>query len=142
MRKGISRAWVFSEPVRTDRPGRKETMTPLRILIAEDDAVIAMYLSQILVAMGHEICASTREQAETVMAAALHAPDLMIVDEGLRDGSGVLAMAEILKTGFVRHIFATGDCYRVLKAEPQAVVLQKPFSTEALSALQLLATPG
>jgi CheY-like chemotaxis protein len=116
-------------PIGRDNKG---LMTPLRILIAEDDALIAMYLAQILVGMGHEICATTPDRAETISAAALHAPDLMIVDDGLRDGSGVLAVAEILKSGFVPHIFATGDCYRVLKADPQAIVLQKPFSAEAL----------
>jgi DNA-binding response OmpR family regulator len=108
-------------------------MVPLRILIAEDDKVIAMYLAQILLGMGHEICALTRDQAETVAAAALHAPDLMIVDEELSEGSGILAVTEILKAGFVRHIFATGDFYRVLKAEPQAIVLQKPFNIKALT---------
>jgi CheY-like chemotaxis protein len=108
-------------------------MIPLRILIAEDDKVIAMYLEQILLGMGHEICALTRDQAETVAAAALHAPDLMIVDEELSEGSGILAVTEILKAGFVRHIFATGDFYRVLKAEPQAIVLQKPFNIKDLT---------
>jgi len=108
-------------------------MTPLRIIIAEDDAIIAMYLAEILVGMGHEICATTHNQTETVLAAALHAPDLMIVDDGLREGSGVLAVAEILKAGFVPHIFATGDCYRVLKADPQAIVLQKPFVAHELT---------
>ncbi len=121
-------------------------MTAVRILIAEDDAMIAMFLEDLLVAMGHEVCAITYDQSETIAAAAQHGPDLMIVDDGLREGSGVLAVAEILKSGFVPHIFATGNFYRVLNHNPDAIVLQKPYNAQALvgaidRALQPLATP-
>lgn len=75
-------------------------MTPLRILIAEDDAMIALLLSDLLAAMGHAICAVTDTHIGTVAAASLHKPDLMIVDEGLRDGSGSAAVAEVSLTGF------------------------------------------
>ena len=122
-------------------------MTPLRILIAEDDAMIALLLSDLLAAMGHAICAVTDTQIGTVAAASLHKPDLMIVDEGLRDGSGSAAVAEVSLTGFVPHIYATSDCTRVLKAEPKAIFLQKPFDVETLvpaieRALHPLASAG
>ncbi len=107
-------------------------MAPLRILIAEDDAIIAMCLEQVLLEMGHEVCAITRNEADTVAAALLQAPDVMIVDAGLREGSGIAAVDEILKAGFVPHVFATGDFHRVLKHNPSAVVLQKPYDTPAL----------
>ncbi len=107
-------------------------MTPLRILIAEDDAIIAMCLEQVLLEMGHQVCAMTRNEADTVAAALLQAPDLMIIDAGLREGSGIAAVDEILKSGFVPHVFATGDFQRVLKHNPQAVVLQKPYDYHAL----------
>ena len=108
-------------------------MKPVRILIAEDDALIAMILEELLDAMGHEVCAVVSDQAEVVAAAAQHAPDMMIVDERLREGSGFAAVVEVLKTGFVPHIFATGDCYRVLAHTPDAIVLQKPYTAQALS---------
>ena len=121
-------------------------MRPVRILIVEDDALIAMFLEELLVAMGYEVCAVVTDQAQVVAAVAQHAPDLMIVDEGLRDGSGITAVVEILKTGFVPHIFATGESYRVLAHNPAAIVLQKPYTAQALScaierALQPLAAP-
>ncbi len=107
-------------------------MKLLRILIAEDDAMIAMLLSDVLAAMGHEICAITQTESETIGAALLYKPDLMIVDEGLRDGSGIAAVAEVSLTECMPHIFATSDYYRVLKAEPKAIVLQKPFDVQTL----------
>ncbi|MEO9131258.1 MAG: response regulator [Sphingomonas sp.] len=107
-------------------------MTVLRILVAEDDAMIAMFLSDLLEVLGHKICALTDTEAGTVAAALLHRPDLMIIDEGLRDGSGIAAVQNIETTLPVPHIFATGDCYRVLSAEPHAIVLQKPFNAPAL----------
>ena len=108
-------------------------MKPVRILIAEDDALIAMFLEELLNSMGHEVCAIVFDQSEAIAAAAQHAPDLMIVDEGLRDSSGITAVVEILKTGFVPHIFATGDSYRALAHNPAAIVLQKPYTAQALS---------
>jgi CheY-like chemotaxis protein len=107
-------------------------MTPLRILVAEDDAMIAMFLSDLLVAMGHSVCATTETEADTVAAALLHKPDLMIIDAGLHGGSGIAAAEEIAITLSIPTIFATGDCYRVLRAEPTAIVLQKPFNAPAL----------
>ena len=119
-------------------------MTAIRTLIAEDDFMIAMFLEELLVAMGHEVCAVVADQAATVAAAKEHSPDLMIVDEGLRQGSGIDAVAEILQTRFVPHIFATGDCFRVLAHNPDAIVLQKPYTANALTRAieQALQTPA
>jgi DNA-binding NtrC family response regulator len=116
-------------------------MTALRILIAEDDAVIAWSLSDLLEVLGHTICAVTDTETATVAAALLHHPDLMIVDEGLRNGSGIVAVQDIEMTLSVPHIFATGDIYRVLKAEPNAIVLQKPYHATALLSAIERATP-
>ena len=122
-------------------------MTAIRTLIAEDDFMIAWFLEELLVAMGHEVCAVVADQAATVAAAQEHLPDLMIVDEGLREGSGIAAVAQILQTRFVPHIFATGDRFCVLTHNPDAVVLQKPYTAKALTqaieqALQAPAEPA
>ena len=121
-------------------------MNPVRILIAEDDALIAMSLEELLEAMGHEVCAVVCDQAEVVAAAAEHRPDLMIVDDGLREGNGIAAVIEILKIKFIPHIFSTGNDRRVLSYNPDAIVLQKPYSVQALNraierALEPIAPP-
>ena len=121
-------------------------MKPVRILIAEDDSLIAMCLEELLEVMGHEVCAVVSDQSEVIAAAAQRAPDLMIIDEVLREGSGIAAVDEILLNGFIPHIFATGNDRRVLTCNPDAIVLQKPYSVQALSraierALQPTAPP-
>jgi CheY-like chemotaxis protein len=102
-------------------------MDKLRILVAEDDALIAMLLDDVLVQMGHEVCATECSQADTVAAAARCRPDLMIVDARLGEGSGVLAVDEILKGGFIPHVFTSGDLAVLRELAGRAVVIEKPF---------------
>lgn len=106
-------------------------MQPLNIMIAEDEAMIALLLADLLEAMGHHVCASVTGAAEAVAAAAQFRPDLIILDGKLSDGSGVAAIAEILEAGFVPHIFVTGDPYQ-LGAMPGSIVVRKPFASYML----------
>jgi len=102
-------------------------MKALRILLIEDDAMIGMLIAEMLSEMGHDVCAVEATEAEAVTAAARYLPDLMIVDAQLRDGNGVSAVEEILRTGFVPHVFASGDTSSIQALRPDAVVIQKPF---------------
>jgi two-component system, response regulator PdtaR len=102
-------------------------MKALRVLIVEDDALIAMLLAQLLAGMGHDICATADTETAAVIAANQHRPDLMIVDAGLGRGSGVAAVEEILRAGPLAHVFISGDARRVQTLRPGAVVVRKPF---------------
>lgn len=102
-------------------------MKSLRILIAEDEAVIAMLLGEVLTGLGHSICASVTTADEAVAAARRHQPDVIIADAGLRDSSGVEAIATILTTAKIPHVFMSGNVAAVLALRPDAVVMEKPF---------------
>jgi DNA-binding NtrC family response regulator len=102
-------------------------MKALRILVVDDDAIIAMLLADIFAGMGHDVCAIEATEAGAVAAAVRCRPDLMIVDARLGDGSGVAAVEEILRTGFVPHVFVSGDISTVRALKPGAVTIQKPF---------------
>jgi len=102
-------------------------MKALRVLLAEDDTMIGTLLGEVLVGMGYDVCAIEATEADTVAAAARCRPDMMIIDAFLGDGSGVTAVEQVLRTGFVPHIFVSGDAARVRARRPGAVVLQKPF---------------
>jgi two-component system, response regulator PdtaR len=112
-------------------------MKALRLLLAEDDTVLGMLLGEMLEDMGHDVCAIEATEADTVASALRCRPDLMIVDAGLSDGSGVSAVAEILRTGPVPHLFISGDIARIKVLRPDAVLLQKPFrEPELVRAMQ------
>jgi CheY-like chemotaxis protein len=102
-------------------------MKALRILVVEDDVMIGGLLAETLEDLGYVVCAVETNAVNAVAAAARHHPDLMIVDVGLGEGSGVAAVNEILRGGFVPHVFATGDALRDLSLGPEAVLIQKPF---------------
>jgi CheY-like chemotaxis protein len=84
-------------------------MPSLRVLVAEDDALIAMLLAEVLVGMGYDVCATAPTEAEAVSAVPRHRPDLIIVDAGLGRGSGRSAVEEILRAGPSAHVFISGD---------------------------------
>jgi CheY-like chemotaxis protein len=119
MAKAVAKTWP--------REPKGEAMKALRILIVEDDVMIGGLLAETLEDLGHVVCAVETNAANAVAAAARHHPDLMIVDVGLGETSGVAAVKEILRSGFVPHVFATGDALRDLSLGPNAVLIQKPF---------------
>ena len=49
-------------------------MKALRVLVIEDDALIAMLLAELLAGMGHDVCATAATEAEAVIAAARSKP--------------------------------------------------------------------
>ena len=102
-------------------------MAALRVLLVEDEPVIAMLLAEVLDGMGYEVCAIEATEADAVAAAVRCRPDLMIVDARLGAGSGVSAVEEILRAGPIPHVFVSGDSSSVQALRPDAVVMQKPF---------------
>jgi len=107
-------------------------MKALRILVVEDDSLIAMLLVETLVEMGHGVCGVEGTESGAVAAALQYQPDLIIVDAQLIEGNGVSAVDEILSTGFVPHLFIGGDIKKVLAHSPDAVAIEKPFRDSEL----------
>ena len=107
-------------------------MTALRILVVEDDGMLGMFLGEMLEDMGHLVYPLETTQAGAVAAASANRPDLMIVDVGLGQGSGLVAMDDILANGFIPHIFMSGNTARVEAQRPGTPVLLKPFNQSQL----------
>jgi CheY-like chemotaxis protein len=106
-------------------------MKPLRILVAEDDALIGMLLAELLVEMGHEVRGVAATEADAVIAAARHKPDLMILDARLGEGSGVAAIGTILRNGPMPHLFISGA--PLVPPREDVVLLRKPFTEGELA---------
>jgi CheY-like chemotaxis protein len=112
---------------------RSEAMRATRVLVVEDEAVVAMLLAEVLEGMGHGVCGIEAAEADAVATALRCKPDLMIVDARLGDGCGVSAVEEILRAGPVPHVFVSGDALSVQRLKPGAVVIQKPFHESDLA---------
>ncbi|MGI4746011.1 MAG: response regulator [Janthinobacterium lividum] len=97
----------------------------IRILIIEDDAVIASLLAEVLTGLGYDVCATAATESAAVVAAARFAPNLMIVDVELETGSGISAVATIQQEASVPYFFMTAGATQLVS--DGAVVLQKPF---------------
>ena len=107
-------------------------MKALQILVVEDDSLIAMLLVETLAEIGHGVCGVEATENGAVVAALRCRPDLIIVDAQLREGNGVSAVDQILGTGFVPHLFISGDIKAILARRPGAVAIEKPFRESEL----------
>lgn len=109
-------------------------MKQLRVLIVEDQLLIAMALTGLLLEMGHEVCATASTQAEALLAVSRCEPDLMIVDVSLGGESGISTVEQILQRKEVKCLFMTGDPGIVRSVRNGTIVLAKPFGPDELAA--------
>lgn len=105
-----------------------------RVMVIEDEAIIALDLQGIIADMGHQITGVASIASEAVKLAAETHPDLILSDIELADGSsGIDAVNEILRgAAEVPVIFITAFPERLLTGErPEpAFVITKPYSEE------------
>lgn len=108
-----------------------------RVMVIEDEAIIALDLQGIVSDMGHKITgvATTRTEAQALFAQ--ETPDLILSDIQLADGSsGVDAVNDILKANAdIPVIFITAFPERLLTGErPEpAFVITKPYSEDQVT---------
>jgi CheY-like chemotaxis protein len=108
-----------------------------RVLIIEDEPIIAMDLEAIVGDLGHSVVeiADTRDNA--VSAALEHQPNLILADIQLADGSsGIDAVGEILSSFTVPVVFITAYPERLLtgKRPEPTYLITKPFTREQVAA--------
>ena len=94
--------------------------------------MLGMLLIEMIEDLGHAGYPLECTHRAAVDAAARHRPDLMLVDVGLGQESGLEVMDEILPSGFIAHVFMTGNVARLAALRPGAPVLQKPFDETQL----------
>jgi two-component system, response regulator PdtaR len=103
----------------------------ISILIVEDDRMISRLLAEMLRDLGYAVCAVVATEEEAVAEAARHKPGLMIVDQHLREGTGMSAVDRILRTRPVPCVFLSGSPLQPSRAA--TMVLLKPFREEDLA---------
>ncbi|TQS46018.1 response regulator transcription factor [Cryptosporangium phraense] len=99
----------------------------MRIVIAEDAAILRELMAQMLTERGHEVCAAVGDAEALRSAVAEHRPDVAVVDirmppthstEGLQaaidlrrehPGTGVLLFSQYIETKFATRLLAAGS---------------------------------
>ena len=107
-------------------------MNALRTLVVEDDAIIGGLLAETLEGLGHTVCAVESNVANAAAAASHWRPDLMIVDVGQGEATGIAAVKEIVRSRFVPHVLVTGEAVRGMPLGPDTVFIQMPFRVSDL----------
>jgi len=106
----------------------------IKVLVAEDEAIIALDLEETLRALGCDVCTATPSGAEALDLVHQESPDVVLLDLGLADGfAGPLAAA--LRAEGVPFVLATGYPPEMLD-DPvlrDAPVLKKPYGREELT---------
>ena len=114
-----------------------ERQTRARILIIEDEPIIAMDIEMIVRDLGHDVVGVATTHREAVDEAKTHKPGLVLADIQLADNSsGIEAVQEILTGMAVPVIFITAFPERLLtgdRPEP-AFLLTKPYQPATLRA--------
>ena len=82
----------------------------MRILIVEDDAIIAMYLAMLIADFGHTVCGTADSASGAMDQAADRRPDLGLMDIRLANGSsGIDAARELHARHGLRCIFLSAN---------------------------------
>ena len=108
-----------------------------RVLIIEDEPIIALDLENLVTELGHEVVATAATRDDAVKQARLKKPGLVLADINLGEGgSGIDAVSEILSAFDIPVIFITAYPEKLLTGErPEPTYLiAKPFLPETVQA--------
>lgn len=108
-----------------------------KVLIVEDDMIIAMVLERMIVKLNHIVLDKVLEGKQAIRCANEHDPDLILMDIQLKDDvDGITAMEEIRKNSEVPVIYITGnsDQFNVNRAKATGYVeyMVKPIQMSDL----------
>jgi two-component system, response regulator PdtaR len=109
----------------------------VKILLVEDEAIVAQYLSMELELEGYEVCGFVATGEEAIIKAAEEKPDLILMDINLAGEMDGIDSAEVIMTeNKIPIIFMTG--YSKLEFTDRAKILNpigyfnKPVEVEML----------
>jgi len=117
------------------------TNAPLRILIVEDETLIAFELESLLQDEGYEAVGIAPTSREALSLAGDLAPDLALVDIHLADGPTGVDVARALTQSGIVALFMTANAKRIPDDFAGAVgVISKPYTERAVrGAIQYVA---
>jgi DNA-binding LytR/AlgR family response regulator len=108
--------------------------TPIKILIVEDDMLIAANISLQLTKLGYEVCGIVPRGEEAVAHVRMNPPDLILMDINLKGAvNGIAAAKTIRQIMSIPIVYLTANndeatFARARETHPSAFI-SKPFST-------------
>ena len=94
----------------------------MRVLIVEDEAIIAMHLAMLVADFGHTICGTANSASAAIEQAANLRPDLVVMDIRLANGSsGIDAARELHARHGLRCIFLSANLDELTKVTPASL---------------------
>src|SRR6202034_776538 len=109
---------------------------PVRVIIAEDEAIVRLDIKEILIPAGFDVVGETGRGDEAVNLAVEMKPDLAILDVKMPGMSGIQAAREITRDARVAVMVLTAFSQRELIEEARdagvAAYLVKPFRRDEL----------
>ncbi|MGF1630618.1 MAG: response regulator [Kiloniellaceae bacterium] len=105
----------------------------LKVLIAEDELMIADLLEETLIINGYEVCGIARTVDKAVALAKQHKPDLAVLDVRLAGGDHGTEIARQLNgRGTLGILYATGEDARhsTLTLADGSASIAKPYQVE------------
>ena len=107
---------------------------PKRILVVEDEPIVAIALQDMLADLGYEVVGPALRLAGALALARTEAIDAAILDVNMGDGDSYGVAAELRARG-IPYLFATGYGRDGLAAGHEATaVLQKPYRESQVDA--------
>ena len=123
----------WQAPAAALRPAERQGTRPLRVLLLEDEVLIAMDLQAMLEDGGHTVIGPVETVADALARLDADRPDAAVLDLHLGDTSSV-EVAQALAARRIPFLFATGAAGSAILPEGFAdrPVLVKPFDGPAL----------
>ena len=118
----------------SDQGQSATTRSPVRIVVAEDEALIRMDLVEMLAEAGYEVIAQASDGAQAIELVQEHKPDLAILDVKMPILDGISAAEEIIATCPVLMLTAFSQRELVDRARDAGVMayVLKPFTINDL----------
>lgn len=112
-----------------------------KVLIVENDLMIADFLEEVLVEAGYEVCGIACTVAEGIALGERHHPDLGVIDLCLANGEyGTEVAAALRRRGRFGVLYATGNPDHPLlsRAEGEGCIAKPYLAHAAVSALRVV----
>ena len=111
-----------------------ETANVAKVLIVEDEFLVALQLEEIIAAGGHAVVGTVCDRAS--LGTVGERPDIALVDLNLRDGlTGPEIARSVASQYAARVIYVTANPGQIdFPAETAVGIVQKPFSPAAILA--------